>query len=166
MGKCINCKYDDISPYKEPCNNCIKHNKFEKIGGEKMEKKVDFADAIKAFDEGKTIVCKKGTTICNTYKKSDNRALLKDQHNMSITASEIIHGDWYIEEPVEQVPFMTAMKAFDKGKTVMCKVNGYEMAYDPDKCNGSDAVGKALRDRFGNTISIREVLDGKWFIKK
>lgn len=63
-------------------------------------KEVTFMDAIKAFDEGKTIYCKTEGAGEIQYKRIDGYGeyqSMEDDDGDSITQTEILEGKWYIE---------------------------------------------------------------------
>lgn len=61
-----------------------------------VKQPVDFMTAIKAYDEGKTIICERSNLPKTIYKK--NQITLKDQYDRAISTYEILKGKWYIEE--------------------------------------------------------------------
>ncbi|MBV4439403.1 hypothetical protein [Clostridium tyrobutyricum] len=63
-----------------------------------------------------------------------------------------------VNEPVDK---MEALKAFDEGKVIYCDCEGQKYHYDP-----SSMYGDRLVDTHGNSISVQEILYGKWFIEE
>ncbi|MBV4423448.1 hypothetical protein [Clostridium tyrobutyricum] len=63
-----------------------------------------------------------------------------------------------VNEPVDR---MTAFKAFEKGKSIYCDYEGKKYHY-----NRPSVYGNKLIDNLGDSISIEEILYGKWFIEE
>jgi hypothetical protein len=69
-----------------------------------------------------------------------------------------INDEWaLVQEPVD---FIEAMKAYREGKNIYCLWGGYKYFYVHDK------YGNKLIDIAGTTISISEILEGKWYIQE
>jgi hypothetical protein len=65
-----------------------------------------------------------------------------------------------LEEIAQPVSFTVAAEAYDRGKTVECKVCGFTNIYDPHnlKCGMVDQNRRA--------VSANEILHGTWYIKE
>lgn len=61
------------------------------------------------------------------------------------------------EKVQEPVSFLEAVQHFKEGKTIICKLNGYDRIYN--------RIGGFL-DQDGNLLTSSEILNGKWFIKE
>lgn len=62
-------------------------------------KPVTFMEAVKAYDEGKTIECKSSEFKKRTYQPGQYYPHeMLDKYADSITAKEIINGEWFIKE--------------------------------------------------------------------
>lgn len=76
-----------------------------------------------------------------------------------------IDDEWtLIQEPV---PFMEAIKAYDKGKTIKCVFGSYHglSIYKPQFAFG-DYKFSDLRDENEGPITQTEILEGKWYIEE
>jgi hypothetical protein len=64
-----------------------------------------------------------------------------------------------IQQPV---PFMEAVKAYSEGKTVECECEYMEKRiYEPKTYKTP-----TMKDQYGDNPSIKEMLEGKWYIKE
>lgn len=65
------------------------------------------------------------------------------------------------EEVKEPVSFMEAIKSLDEGKTVYCEVDNRKFTYKQPK----HILPKFVQKKLG-CISIKEILEGKWYIEE
>ena len=63
-------------------------------------REVEFMEAVKAFDDFKTIQCRYGgsNTVCSTFKRNGNYVALRDTDGIEIGSEKILNMDWYILE--------------------------------------------------------------------
>jgi len=79
--------------YGLPFNNI---NALKKIEWKEVKKPVSFLEAIKAFNEGRTIYCKY-RDIVSYFRSKPFKGLMDDNKN-PIASYEILEGEWYIED--------------------------------------------------------------------
>ena len=65
---------------------------------EKVRKEVTFMTAIKAYGEGKNIICEYSLFGKRRYLPSRHGHMLLDSTDAGISYHEILEGKWYIEE--------------------------------------------------------------------
>ena len=63
-----------------------------------IQQPVTFMEAIKAYSEGKTIVCNSSSFGARTYDPSNNLCKVLDNSNNALTHNEILKGTWTILE--------------------------------------------------------------------
>ncbi len=63
----------------------------------KVPEPVEFMTAIEAYDGGKTIICKSGSSKSVYSRKHSYFGLIDDDKN-AIVPVEILNGEWYIED--------------------------------------------------------------------
>lgn len=63
---------------------------------EEIQQPVSFMEAIKAYAEGKVIICTLNSRA-NIYKPKGKHGYLIDHCGGGLTAAEILEGTWYIE---------------------------------------------------------------------
>jgi hypothetical protein len=72
-----------------------------------------------------------------------------------------IRDTWtLVPEPPKPVDFMTAVKAYAEGKTIVCEWKEQKFTYTPRKYDAR------LIDNNKNTIGYTEILEGYWFIRE
>ncbi len=64
----------------------------------RVPEQVDFMVALKAYNNGETIVCKWLEGEYSYSRKCNKYMGIVDDNKRAITASEILEGEWYIEE--------------------------------------------------------------------
>lgn len=70
-------------------------------------------------------------------------------------------GDAEWEEVKEPVSFMEAIKSLDEGKTVYCEVDNRKFTYKQPRTYITE-----IRSEEAGCISIKEILEGKWYIEE
>jgi hypothetical protein len=61
----------------------------------------------------------------------------------------------------QEVPFIEAIKAFSRGKTIYSITHGEKVTYNPKGINDRNL---GLEDTNGNPISVIEILEWHWYI--
>lgn len=78
-------------------------------------------------------------------------------------ASDNLHinnQEWeLVKEPVD---FIEAIKAYDEGKTIICKLDFGDIAYEPKR---QTEYGRVL-ESWSEAIGTKEILEGKWYIQE
>lgn len=70
---------------------------------ELLPEKVDFLIAIKAYHNGKQIYSKYNGNTYNYNKNiNKNSSCLRDENEGAISSGEILYGEWYIRENIEE----------------------------------------------------------------
>lgn len=67
------------------------------IEWELVREPVDFMTAVKAFSEGKPVICESSSFGKRRYNPTHGHTLIDDKDS-SISYQEIINGKWYIED--------------------------------------------------------------------
>jgi len=76
-------------------------------------------------------------------------------------AGALLNGQWtLVSEPPKPVDFLTAVKAYAEGKTIVCEWKEQKFTYTPRKYDAR------LIDNNKNTIGYTEILEGYWFIRE
>ena len=78
-----------------------------------------------------------------------------------------LSDEWELVQ--QPIPFMEAVKAYSKGKTIRCEIDGVTARYTTnkpyDKCGyGYKLTADGSHDDFYG-ICTREILEGKWFVE-
>lgn len=68
-----------------------------------------------------------------------------------------LHDKWHLIE--QEVPFMTAIKAYYRGKTIYIRINDIKHIYVP---NGDT---RGIIDENNGAVSANEIINGHWFIE-
>lgn len=125
-------------------------------------KELKFKEVIANIKEGETYTC---TDMNYNIRKINNYngCLDIEYANASQKVLGIPDDAKFIKEQ-KPVDFMTAIKAFDEGKTIECIVNGAtESIYKPYKEYGSF---QCLYDGSQLAITQTEILKGEWYIRE
>ncbi|WP_291568617.1 hypothetical protein [Clostridium sp. UBA2485] len=67
---------------------------------------------------------------------------------------------WRMKET--EVSFLEAIKAYNKGKDIYCETKLHRIKYRA----GDLGEGGKVLDEYGRAVSIREILEGKWYIEE
>jgi hypothetical protein len=70
-----------------------------------------------------------------------------------------------IPEPPKPVDFLTAVKAYAEGKTIVCKVGDYTFTYTRKDYEIDDYYEMVSYETDAG-IGYKEILNGKWYIKE
>lgn len=99
----------------------------------------------------------------NKYKtvayldEKDERIVFKPLRDKPLKINDV----WI--EINSSVDFMTAINAYEDGKTICCITDGIIIKYNPNE-NGVD-YGKVLKDTKGCAIDTYQIKYGKWYIE-
>jgi hypothetical protein len=81
--------------------------------------------------------------------------------NTNMGAVKLISLSTVFEEVKEAVSFKEAIKSLDEGKTVYCEVDNRKFTYKQPRTYITE-----IRSEEAGCISIKEILEGKWYIEE
>jgi hypothetical protein len=97
----------------------------------------------------------------------DKSGTIKCLENNTHWYSADLTDKWtLLPEPPKPVDFLTAVKAYAEGKTIVCNIDSHDWVYSPDASKMCDYGFKLCTKDGRCPVAVGEILRGNWFIKE
>ena len=118
-------------------------------------------EVLKALEENpKKKFTSNGDIVAQIYEQSKCYGIIGVNPGEVIIDSE---RDW--QEVKQPVPWHKAIEEWAKGKNISCEVDGFVFFYSKNLIDMEDKW-RVLRSKEGVSISVNEILNGKWYVEE